>query len=122
MFANDMPADEMRSYLIDWSSIVAPISKLIVLTVADPARHYSCFVQVTRGAEWIEKVGAYTANTPIALRMGWTGLDGLARFWAAYQEVCIELLPSLPFPVCQTVGWPENRAFDEDEALTFLVG
>ena len=104
MFANRREVGEIADYFDRWSVLVEPmVPGFVLLDIDDPARHYLDFLIPLRGAEWTGKLVRYVEGTPVGRANAWLGIDGLIRFWSAYQDLCREMLsrfagPMLIFP------------------------
>ncbi|MDP1736027.1 MAG: hypothetical protein Q8L23_01150 [Caulobacter sp.] len=100
MFANRREVEEIADYFDRWSVLVEPMApRLVFLDIDDPERHYLDFLIPLRGAEWTDKLVRYVEGTPVARANAWQGIDGLIRFWSAYQDLCREMLSRFPAPV-----------------------
>jgi hypothetical protein len=120
MFANDAAPAEIRAYADRWASALPPDTRLLFLDIAKPADHYAGFVAPHRGEAWMGKLVAYVERTPAALARGWSGFDGFVAFWAAYQELCRELLTRLPIATCRLAASPATAQGLSPEILRFF--
>lgn len=120
LFANGAERPAIDRYLVDWSAAVASAEpRLLMFQVQDPPTHYADFVAGRRGPVWTGKLIAYVESTPVARTHGWRGFDGFVAFWSAYQALCLDLAPALPFPTrvlpafseIGTTGWGATESF-----------
>lgn len=109
LFANGVERPAIDLYLADWSAAVAAAEpRLLMFQVRDPWTHYADFVAARRGPAWTGKLIAYVEATPLARARGWRGFDGFVAFWSAYQALCLDLAPTLPFPTCVLPAFSET--------------
>lgn len=122
LFASGAERPAIDLYLADWSAAVAPAEpRLLMLKVADPPAHYAGFVAAARGSDWTDKLIAYVEGTPVARARNWRGFEGFVAFWSTYQALCLDLLPSLPFPTRTLVSYSETGDGALDEGLRFFL-
>lgn len=96
MYAADRSVADIEDYVARFVEVVASSCPLLVYLVPpDPAAYLSAFVYPLRGSTWVEKLSAYVARTPIGVRHGWTGVDGLSAFWTRYSELCDHLVATI---------------------------
>jgi hypothetical protein len=109
------PRTEMLAYVRGFDGRVARSApRMIHLEQPDPRRHLEEFVYPTRGAEWVAKVSGYLAGTPFCRAHGWSGREGMTRFWLLYRELCDAAIAELRMPVLRVEAgpgrWTEARA------------
>ena len=123
MFAAMRSPIEIKDYLSIWADAVRPATpRVLMFEVQDAWAHYEQFVAAERGAAWMARLVAYVESTPVAQAQNWRGVNGLIKFWAAYQELCLASAADLPWPILVMKGWSETQRFHERSALQFFLG
>jgi hypothetical protein len=97
LYANLLPPEEIRDHVTRWATALPDSTRLLFLNVMDPAAHFERFVCPLRGPDWTTKLIAYAERTPLSQARGWSGFEGLVRFWAGYGDLCRTILPLLPW-------------------------
>jgi hypothetical protein len=76
LYANLLPPEEIRDHVTRWATALPDSTRLLFLNVMDIA---------------------YAERTPLSQARGWSGFEGLVRFWAGYGDLCRTILPLLPW-------------------------
>jgi len=122
MFANRRKAEEIADYFDRWSALVEPAApRFLFLDIEDPESHYRDFLIPLRGAEWTDNLVRYVEATPVARANAWRGIDGLIRFWSAYQDLCRDMLRRFREPVLAFPAVPA-RTSGLDPAIQDIFG
>jgi hypothetical protein len=123
MLEQEVPRDEILAYLRDFERMLAPLApRLVYLAAPDPRAFLTDFVYPTRGPEWVAKVSAHLAATPCCRARGWSGPDGMLRFWLLYHDLCEAALAQLGFPLLRLATGPGHWARAEAELGRWVEG
>lgn len=118
MMEERMPA--IDDYYRRFEKLVAPLNpRMVYLRSRDPFQH-SQHASKLRGKNWSEKVSSYLEKTKYSRNAGFTGLDGMHRFWADYALLCDQLVAHAQMPIQVIDMVPGDWERHLSEAAGFL--